>query len=292
MTYPLVRDLADEGIPVVRTCRVLDLCRQAYYRWLADPVSQRDWDDAHLCNALYDAHHDDPEFGYRLLADEVRDAGWDVGERRVWRLCNQQQLFSVIVAKGRKTGRGPGPPTADDLVEREFFADDPDEVWLTDITEHRTAQGKLYLCAIKDACSNRIVGWAIDSRMKARLAVAALEAAVARRQPTRPVIVHSDRGSQFRSRKFRAALRRHGLVQSMGKVGAAGDNAAMESFFALLQRNVLDRHVWTTRDQLRLAIIRWIEHTYNHRRRQRRLGRLTPVAYELTLASTPLATAA
>lgn len=291
MMYPLVRDLADDGIPVVRTCRVLQLCRQAYYRWLAEPVCERDWDDAPLLNDLHDAHAEDPEFGYRLLADEVRDGGWDVGERRVWRLCSQQRLFSTITAKGRKKARS-GPPTADDLLKRQFVAEQPDQVWLTDITEHRTAEGKLYLCAIKDACSNRIVGWAIDSRMKARLAVAALETAVARRQPTGPVIVHSDRGSQYRSRKFRAALRRHGLVQSMGAVGACGDNAAMESFFALLQRNVLDRRSWATRDQLRLAIIRWIEHTYNHRRRQRRLGRLTPAAYELMLAPTTLATAA
>ena len=110
-------------------------------------------------------------------------------------------------------------------------------MWLGDITEHHTAEGKLYLCAIKDVHSGRIVGYSIDSRMKSRLAVAALGSAVARRGD----VVHSDRGSQFRSRKFVHASNMHGLVGSMGKVGACGDNAAMESFFALLQRNVLDR---------------------------------------------------
>ena len=144
----------------------------------------------------------------------------------------------------------------------------------------QAAEGKLYLCAIKDVFSGRIVGYSIDSRMKARLAVQALHNAVTRRGDAAGCIVHSDRGSQFRSRKFVHALNRHGLVGSMGKVGAAGDNAAMESFFALLQKNVLDRRAWTTREQLRIAIVTWTERTYHRRRRQSRLGRLTPIEYE------------
>jgi putative transposase len=149
-------------------------------------------------------------------------------------------------------------------------------LWLSHITEHRTREGKLYCCAIKDVFSNVIVGWAIDSRMKARLVVAAIEMAVARRGDVAGCILHSDRGSQFRSRKVHRALARHGMVGSMGQVGSAGDNAAMESFFALLQRNVLDRHTWATRDDLRIEIVTWIERIYHRRRRQARLGRLTP----------------
>jgi len=117
--------------------------------------------------------------------------------------------------------------------------------------------------------ANKIVGYSIDSRMKARLAVDALEMAVAHRGQPTGVVVHSDRGSQFRSRKFVRALARHGLLGSMGQVGAAGDNAAMESFFALLQKNVLNQRSWATRDELRRAIIHWIERTYHRRRRQR-----------------------
>ena len=146
-------------------------------------------------------------------------------------------------------------------------------------TEHRTAEGKLYLCAIKDVYSGRIVGYSIDSRMKASLAVAAMRNAIARRNPV-GTIVHSDRGSQFRSNAFVGTVKNNGLVGSMGRVGACGDNAAIESFFALLQKNVLDRQRWTSREALRLAIITWIERTYHRRRRQRRLGRLTPVEYE------------
>jgi putative transposase len=197
MSYPLVRDLAAEGIPVRLTCGVLGHSRQAYYAWLASPVSDRELHDAYLTNALVDAHGDDPEFGYRFLADELQRAGHVVGERRVWRLCSQQRLWSTTVRKGRRgTGKRPGPAVHDDHLRRDFTAARPDQVWVTDITEHPTAEGTLYCCAIKDLFSNRIVGYAIDERMTAHLAVTALRTAVARRQPSGVVVVHSDRGSQ------------------------------------------------------------------------------------------------
>lgn len=122
--------------------------------------------------------------------------------------------------------------------------------------------------------------------MKARIAVNALEMAVAHRGRPTGVIVHSDRGSQFRSRRFLKALKRHGLTGSMGRVGACGDNAAMESFFALLQKNVLDRRSWSTREELRLAIVSWIQGKYHRKRCQRRLGKLTPVEFELIMKPT------
>ena len=182
-------------------------------------------------------------------------------------------------AKRRGLARKAGPPVHDDLVDRTFNAPATNVVWLTDITEHPTGEGKLYLCAIKDVCSNRIVGYAMNDRMTAQLAVSALRNAIALRSPV-GTIVHSDRGSQFRSHAFVRTIKHNGLVGSMGRVGACGDNAAMESFFSLLQKNVLDRQRWTTRDELRLAIVTWIERTYHRRRRQRALGRLTPIEYE------------
>lgn len=288
MTYPLVRDLAAEGIPVVVTCGVLGFSAQGYYRWLADPVSQRDWDDAHLVNAIIDIHTGDPEFGYRFIADELERAGWQVGENRIARLCRDHRVWSTTTRKGRKR-KTAGPPVHDDLVRGQFAVDGLDQLWLTDITEHPTDEGKLYLCAVKDACSNRIVGYAMGARMTARLAVAALELAIVRRAPRGTVVVHSDRGSQFRARDYLATLNGAGLTGSMGRVGAAGDNAAMESFFSLLQTNVLDRQRWRTHQQLKLAIITWIEQTYHRRRRQRRLGKLTPIEYETLLHPAALA---
>lgn len=285
MSYPLVRELAAHGIPVRLTCGVLGFSPQAFYAWCANPVSQRDWDDAHLTNAIVDIHADDPEFGYRFIADELEAAGQLVGERRVWRLCSQQRLWSTTTKKGRVAGgKRPGPAVHDDLVQREFSATRPNQLWLSDITEHPTAEGKLYCCAIKDVFANRIVGYACDERMTAQLAVNALRQAIARRQPVDTVVVHSDRGPQFRSRAFRAVLKAADLTGSMGRVASAGDNAAMESFFALLQTNVLNRRRWRTRAELRYAVVRWIEHTYNRRRRQRGLGKLTPVEFELAFA--------
>jgi transposase InsO family protein len=291
MMYPLVRELAVDGIPVTVTCRVLDLARQPYYRWLANPVTDAELAEAHLANALFDAHRDDPEFGYRYLADEARDAGHTACDRTMWRVCSTNGWWSAFGKKRGKNGKKPGPPVHDDLVQRNFTADAPNVLWLADITEHKTSEGKLYLCAIKDVFSNRIVGYSISDRMKSRLAVDALNSAVARRDEVAGCILHTDRGSQFRSRKFVRALHRHGMVGSMGKVGAAGDNAAMESFFALLQKNVLDRRSWATREELRIAIVTWIERTYHRRRRQAALGRLTPVEYE-TIMTTPATQAA
>jgi putative transposase len=279
MKYPLVLDLAAEGVPVAVTCRVLGFSKQAFYAWRKNPVPKRGWDEAHLINAALDIHRDDPAFGYRFIADELPARGITAGENKVARLCSQQRIWSVFASK-RGLSRKAGPPVHDDLVRRAFTAAAPDQLWLTDITEHPTAEGKLYLCAIKDVYSNRIAGYSMDARMTAQLAVSALRNAIALRSPAGTVVLHSDRGSQFRSAAFVAMLHRNGLTGSMGRVGACGDNAAMESFFALLQKNILDRRRWSTREELRLAIITWIERTYHRRRRQRGLGRLTPIEYE------------
>ena len=279
MIYPLVRDLASDGVPVVVTCRVLRFSPQAFYKWRTAPVSSRDWSDAHLVGAAREIHADDPVFGYRFIADELRaERHIQASENRVARLCRQHGIASVLVKrKGR--GRRPGPAVHDDLVRRQFTADRPNRLWLTDITEHRTEEGKLYLCAVKDVFSGRIVGYSIDDRMKASLAVAAMRNAISLRDPL-ATVVHSDRGSQFRSAKFVRLLRNNGLQGSMGRVGACADNAAMESFFSLLQKNVLNTKRWRTREELRLAIVIWIEATYHRRRRQRGLGKLTPIEFE------------
>ncbi|NYJ66189.1 transposase InsO family protein [Pseudoclavibacter chungangensis] len=238
-------ELDADGIPVVVTCRVLKLSRQPYYRWLADPITESEVVEAYRANALFDAHREDPEFGHRLLADEARDAGEAMSDRTAWRIASMNGWFSAFGKPKRGRSRRPGPPVHDDLcavvdedgrTRHVFAADAPNQLWLTDITEHKTVEGKLYLCAIKDVYSGRIVGYSIDSRMKSRLAVQALENAVQVRGDVAGCVVHSDRGSQFRSRKMLRALARHRMVGSMGKVGSSGDNAAMDSFFALLQK--------------------------------------------------------
>ena len=165
-----MKELADDGIPVAVTCRVLKLARQPYYRWLADPVTDAEYLEAHRANALFDAHRDDPEFGYRFLVAEAGDAGQPMAERTAWRICSNNGWWSVFGKRKRGKNGKVGPPVHDDLVGRDFTADAPNQLWLADITEHQTGEGKLYLCAIKDVFSTRIVGYSIDSRMKSRLA--------------------------------------------------------------------------------------------------------------------------
>lgn len=276
-------------VPVAVASRVLGLSTQGYYKWLKDPVCQRDYDDAHLIDVLYDLHEDDATLGYRFLADELADEhGIEVGENRVHRLCQVAGITASHHKKRSKAG-STGPPPHDDLlavvdehgvVRHEFVADAPNKVWLWDISEHPTREGKLYLCAIKDVFSNKIVGYSIDTRMKASLAQSAMRNAIALRAPV-ATVCHSDRGGQFRAKRTQALLTNHGLVGSMGRSYGAGDNASMESFFALLQKNVLNTRRWDTRDELRLAMVRWIETKYNRRRRQRALGKLTPIEFEM-----------
>ena len=149
MTYPVVKDLARDGIPVKLSCRVLGFSRQAYYQWLAEPVSEREWSDAHAANAVLDAHADDPEFGYRFLADELRGRGLAVSDHQVLKACRLVKVRCCHSIR-RGSGKRPGPAVHDDLVRREFAAEKPNQLWLTDISEHWAGDSKLYLCAVKD----------------------------------------------------------------------------------------------------------------------------------------------
>jgi transposase InsO family protein len=187
-------------------------------------------------------------WGYQFLVDELSDQGSTASESWVWRLA---AIGGLQASLHRRRGKGnkPGPAVHDLLgvvhdngrVTRDFstVATGPDQVWLTDITEHWTGDGKLYLCAVKDCWSNKIVGYSIDTRMKSELAAAALRNAIILRGPA-GTIVHSDRGSQFRLKKVVRLLKNNDLRGSMGRVASSSDNAAMESFFYLLQKNVLN----------------------------------------------------
>jgi putative transposase len=142
-----VSELAAAGIPVAVTCRVLKLARQPYYCWRVQPVTDAEIVEAYRANALFDAHTHDPEFGYRYLVEEARAAGEPMADRTAWRICADNKWWSVFGKKRGKNGKA-GPSVHDDLVRRHFTADAPNQLWLSDITEHSTREGKLYLCAI------------------------------------------------------------------------------------------------------------------------------------------------
>lgn len=207
-----------------------------------------------------------------------------MSRRTAWSLCSTSGITSAAQRRRRGKGKKAGTPVFDDHEQRIFTAEAPNRVWLSDIAERPTSEGKLYCCAIGDVYANRIVGYSMSDRMTAQLAVDALNSAVARRrlqdQDVAGCILHADRGSQFRSRKMAHALKRHSIVGSMGRVGAAGDHAAMESFWSLLQTNVLNQRRWATRQQLQLAIVAWIERKYHRQRPRDSLEGLTPIEYE------------
>ncbi|CAM5295736.1 hypothetical protein SDIAM26S_00922 [Streptomyces diastaticus subsp. diastaticus] len=293
--YPLVRELAVSDdprrvpvpvpVPVPVTCRVLGLARQPYCRWLVSPVTDGELTEAHRANAVFEAHRDDPEFGHRFLVDEARAAGQVMAERTAWRICRDNRWGSVF---GKRKGRGKnaraGPPVHDDRVRRNFTAPAPNRLWLTDITEHAAGEGKLYLCAVKDVYSGPDRG--LLHRLEDEVQPRGVRTGIRRRPPRPGRRMHRPLRSRISipRKEVRGRSRTSQPCRLDGQSRSAGDNAAMENFFALLQKNVLDRRSWRTRNELRIAIVTWIERTYHRRRRRIRLGRLAPVEYETIMA--------
>jgi putative transposase len=183
------------------------------------------------------------------------------------------------------TKRDPAATPNDDLVNRRFSVDGPDRLWVSDITEHPTGGGKVYLAVVLDAFSRRVIGHSIADHLRAELVVDALQMAIWRRNGPQGTIVHSDHGTQYTSWAFGRRLRAAGLLGSMGSVGDAFDNAVAESFFGTLQLELLDRHQWSSRYELAGAMFEWIECFYNPSRRHSSIGMLSPIDYETTTAA-------
>ena len=215
----------------------------------------------------------------RVHAELTLGLGLAVNHKRVARLMRQAGLQGLYRRRHR---RGPtGPATEDDLVGRRFTVDAPNRLWLTDITEHPTKEGKLYCAAVMDSYARLIVGWSIADHMRTELVVDALGMATLRRRPkSDATILHSDHGTQYTSWAFGQRLRAAGLLPSMGTIGDCYDNSMMESFWGTLQLEVLDTRIWETRDELANAIFEWIECWYNTERRHSSLGMLRPVEFE------------
>lgn len=290
MIYPLVHELAADEISVAVTCRVLEIPRSSYYHWRDRPPSTRDLEDAYLIDEIRDIHAASrATYGAVRVHDELRlGRGRRLGRKRIARLMRLIGLAGVS-ARAKQRGK-PAPAVHDDLVQRRFVADAPDRLWFTDITEHPTAEGKVYCCCVLDCYSRRIVGWSIADHVRAELVVDALQMARWNRHSASGTIVHSDRGSQFTAWIFGHRLRQAGLLGSMGRVASSVDNSMMESFWSTMQRELLDRRAWQTRNQLAAAIFEWIEGFYNPVRRHTSIGSLAPAAYEARY--TPAADAA
>ena len=218
----------------------------------------------------------------RVWAELRLGQGIRVGRKRVERLMRLAGIEGSYRRKRGCTRRDPDAVPSDDLVNRRFTADRADRLWVADITEHRTGEGKIYLAVVVDAWSRRVVGWSIADHLRAELVCDALDMACWRRRPAKNsgLVHHADHGTQYTSWAFGQRLRTAGLLASMGTVGDALDNAMAESFFATLQIELLDRHKWETRAELAQAIFEYIEAFYNPQRRHSSLNYQSPIDYE------------
>jgi putative transposase len=253
-----------------------------FYAWLKDPLSKRALNDVRQTELIRQAWTDSGKiYGYRKLADDLRDQGEQVSENRVARLASLAGITAQIGYK-RRPGRYGGKPSiaAENRLDRQFDVAAADKVWVTDITYVKTHEGWLYLSVVIDLFSRRVVGWSAQSRMSTDLALQALLAAVWRRKPKTKVMIHSDQGSQFTSREWRAFLDHHNLEASMSRRGNCHDNAVAESFFQLLKRERIRRKIYQTRDEARQDLFEYIEMFYNPIRKHTKNGMLSPVEFE------------
>ena len=275
-------------LPVAVCCRVMKVPTSSYYAWRVDPLGARDWADAQLTNTIVDVHRASRgTYGSPRVHAELRlGHHTPVSRKRIERLMRQARIVGVYRRRPQGcTRRDQHARPNDDLVNRQFRAERPDRLWVMDISEHPTDEGKVYLGVVLDAFSRRVVGWSIADHVRAELVVDAVQMAIWRRRPPRgETIAHSDHGSQYTSWAFGQRLRAAGLLGSMGSIGDAYDNAMAESFFATLQLELLDRRRWATRRQLALAIFDYLETFYNRVRRHSALGMLSPIDYETAVA--------
>ncbi len=272
--------MATEGLPVKLACRVLKVSESGYYARRSRPPSVRSVRHAWLTDLIRRAHFDSRgTYGIRRVHAELTlGQGVAVGHQAVELLMHRAGIQGI---SGRpKFRRVPGVITAADRVERQFHRDNPDELWVTDLTEHPTREGKLYCAVVLDAWSRRVIGWSIDSSPNTALVTNALSMAIDQRRPTDSTVIHSDQGTQFTSWAFTRRAVDSGLLPSMGSVGDCFDNAVMEAFWSRMQVELLDRKRWSTRLELANAMFEYLEIFHNRKRRHSSLGMLTPVEFE------------
>jgi putative transposase len=263
-------------------CRLLRVSKSGFYAWDRRGMSARERADVELTmhiRAIYRRSRD--TYGSpNIHAELADDHGIRVGRKRVARLMRAAGLRGATLRKFVVTtvsDRESRPPT--DLVERRFYAERPNRLWVADLTYIPTWSGFLYLAVVLDVYSRKVVGWAMENHLRTELVLAAIDMAITMRRP-RSVIHHSDHGCQYTSYAFGKRCREAGVMPSMGTVGDAYDNAMAESFFATLEREVLSRRRFKTQAEAKMAIFDWLEGWYNPHRRHSSLGYRSPVNYE------------
>lgn len=267
--------------PVITQCRVLDVSTSGYYAWLKREPSKRYQADIVLgdrIEALHRASHEN--YGRPRIQADLRDENILVSDKRVARLMRERNIQGASRRKAFKTTiRDKDARPAPDLVNRQFTAAGPDQLWVADITYVPTLAGFLFLAIVLDVFSRRVVGWAMATHMRAELVVGALDMAIHNRKPG-SVIHHSDQGSQYTSIAFSKRCENAGVQPSMGSVGDCYDNAMCESFNAILECELLVKHRFKTQREAALAVFAFIEGFYNLRRRHTSIGNISPAEFE------------
>lgn len=281
MRFQFIDDHRSE-FDVRQMCRVLRVSPSGYYAWRSRPESNRAKEDAILWSEIEKVHDQSYGiYGYRRVREALIQLGIKASYRRVARLMRQHdrrgKQFRRYVTTTKPGKRLPEVP---DLVQRQFKADRPNQIWVTDITYIRTGQGWLYLAVILDLFARRVVGWAMSPSLSQELTIEALKMAFWRRQPAADIIHHSDRGSQYTSHEYQQLLVTYRFQPSFGRVGSCFDNAAMESFFGTLKSEWLYFHRFETRVQAMQSIFYYIEVFYNRQRLHSANGYYSPVQYE------------
>jgi putative transposase len=262
-------------------CRVLEVSTSGYYAWLRRSLSLRAREDESLSKKIETIHAEsDGTYGAPRIQAELRSQGVHTGRKRIARLMRRAGLRGVSRRKWiTTTKRDARAQAAPDLVQRNFRAAGPNQLWVADITYIPTWEGFLFLAVVLDVWSRRIVGWAMAAHLRTELVLQALDMAIARRRPN-GVIHHSDRGCQYTSVAFGRRCREAGIRPSMGSVGDCFDNALCEAFFATLECELIDRRTFQTRPEARREVFEFIEGWYNSRRRHSALGQLSPIEFE------------
>jgi len=273
---------AEHDVPVRTACRALGVSESWYFKHRRRPPTPRQTRRVELAAAIREAFEaSGGTYGSPRIAQDLRAAGWTVSTNTVAQLMRQMGLAGRVVRRRRSLTKQSRRPAAPDLINRVFGADAPDRVWVGDVTMIGTGTGPLYLATVLDLFSRRLLGYAMSPRHDAALAVASLQmAAAARGGDVHGVIFHSDRGSEYTAAEHAAACRRLGVTQSMGRVASALDNAAAEAVNSTLKTEYVYRRSFTTREQARVELGRWIDRFYNTRRRHSWCNGRSPIDYE------------
>ena len=275
-----------EEFEVQVMCEVLDVSRSGYYTWRTRPASQREMADAVYMEQIKQFYDDSHQtYGYERIWHDLQVSGLPCGKHRVRRLMRQHGLVAKQTKRYKRTTKAnPDHQLAPNLLDGDFAAESPNAKWCADITYIPTQEGWLYLAVILDLFSRRIVGWAMDKRMKQQLVSTALLMALRQRQPQEPLIHHNDRGSQYTSKAFQDLLAIHNITPSMSGRGNCYDNAPVESFFGTLKTELVNHAVYRTRQDAMTDIFFYIEGFYNRIRRHSSLAFLSPADFEAAAA--------